>query len=113
MCVRARARVCMCERECARVRLVHGRLCVCLGGGGVRVHECVHMSVTRLVYMHAHVCVCRFVTMAVCVYINISIYKYIYIYIYISNALCRGSSVVIVFAHGAMGRRIDRSLWTH
>ena len=34
----------------------------------------------------------------------------LHIYIYIG---ARCSSVVIAFAHGAMGRRIDPSWWTH
>ena len=34
-------------------------------------------------------------------------------YLYAHTGGARGSSVVRVFAHGAMGRRIDPSWWTH
>ena len=54
------------------------------------------------------------------IYIYIYIYIYMYVYVmgwyvdismHVKGARC--SSVVRTFAHGAMGRRIEPSWWTH
>ena len=74
------------------------------GGGGKRWYVPPLFRLWKEHIRHTYVCVCV---------LHLLFGTLLYRPIRCSNQGARCSSVVRVFAHGAMGRRIDPSWWTH